>query len=181
MDTGTILGLDTGTFVGIAGVVVGVIFALLGMADGRRTAGETQRRLDTVLGEQAAERETMEAMKAALDQLVVGAIAANPGKTREIAVQLAGRSRLGGGATGAVGTFPPVPSEEDTRAVAKAITELPEDEKLFLALNYYEDMDEVEIGELLKRTPEQIQALQRVAFRHLEDDLGPYFGSDTIE
>lgn len=192
VDTGTIVGMDTGTFVGVVGAVIGVIGIYFGI-DGKHSARQTKAQLDALQGGQATEQVTLEVLKAAVDRLVLTTIEANPGVTKELVVELAGTSMLGTAGTGVIEVERGRPHEkrrepeqtdvreEDTKALADAITRLPEAEKLLVTLNYYEDLSEEEIGEVLNLPLERVQALERVAFRHLIDHLGPTFGSDTVE
>ena len=176
MDTGTILWMDTGTFVGtilgiIVGAIIGWLIALWFARAGKEDARKTDRKLDEVL---ALLRER------------------NPDATKELVLELAGAASLGGAGSGVIEIKRGEPeekeleevevvvSEEVTEAVDEAITQLPEDEKTFVTLSYYERLSEEEIGQVLQLPAAEVQELQNVTFRHLIENLGPDFGSDTM-
>jgi RNA polymerase sigma factor for flagellar operon FliA len=124
-------------------LVIGVAFGI----DGRRSARKTAQELDDVL----------QAIRAG-----------NPAATQELGVELAGQGELPGGLSG---TSERARLDREKEALADAIAQLPEREKLVVTLNYYEELSYEEIAEVLGVTTKEVDSLLQRAFWHLRERM----------
>jgi RNA polymerase sigma factor for flagellar operon FliA len=83
-------------------------------------------------------------------------------------VELAGKGELTGGLSG---TSERARLDREKEALADAIAQLPEREKLVVTLNYYEELSYEEIAEVLGVTTKEVDSLLQRAFWHLRERM----------